>query len=247
MPARLSHDDDAAEKEDLASARIQAVMRGRRTRRSLRSVSPTISLIGKVASLLKSIRIKRMAELPLAVDRMTCVLSVERQSELDCLRLWEQGDAAMHTREACAQRYANRTNKEVWRWLNKWWDSAMEDEPEDEELMREHVYVAVMMNVCKALLDDGEEWDEAEARRLSTDAWDVDSGGRGHLTRTEFNDPMFELVDMWTLTTDPEYCGFLDNMARICFDGRRRRRRANERGKVQGGGRRFACQPPISA
>ena len=224
MPARLSHDDDAAEQEDLASARIQAAMRGRRTRRSLRSVSPTISLIGKVASLLKSIRIKRMAELPLAVDRMTCVLSVERQSELDCLRLWEQGDAAMHTREACAQRYANRTNKEVWRWLNKWWDSAMEDEPEDEELMREHVYVAVMMNVCKALLDDGEEWDEAEARRLSTDAWDVDSGGRGHLTRTEFNDSMFELVDMWTLTPDPkEYCGFLDNMARICFDGKKKK------------------------
>ena len=85
MPARLSHDDDAAETEEQASVRIQAAMRGRKTRRSLRSISPAIAIIGKVGSLLKSVRIKRMAELPLALDRMTVQLTVECQTQLDNL------------------------------------------------------------------------------------------------------------------------------------------------------------------
>ena len=49
------------------------------------------------------------------------------------------------------------------------------------------------MRVCKALLEDDEEWDEAEAVRLVEGAWKEDSRGTERLTRTMFNDSLFEV------------------------------------------------------
>jgi hypothetical protein len=49
------------------------------------------------------------------------------------------------------------------------------------------------VRICKALLEEDEEWDEGEARRLTEEAWQEDSRGTGALTRTMFNDSLFEV------------------------------------------------------
>jgi hypothetical protein len=49
------------------------------------------------------------------------------------------------------------------------------------------------VRICKALLEEDEEWDEGEARRLTEEAWQEDSRGTGALTRTVFNDSLFEV------------------------------------------------------
>ena len=62
------------------------------------------------------------------------------------------------------------------------------------------VYVALYVNICKALLEDDEEWDEGEAIRLCEEAWEGDSRGTGRMTRTMFNDSLFELAGQLTWT-----------------------------------------------
>ena len=52
------------------------------------------------------------------------------------------------------------------------------------------MYVDLYVNVCKALLEPDEEWDEAEARRLVEGAWQEDSRGTNRLTRSMFNDSL---------------------------------------------------------
>ena len=55
-------------------------------------------------------------------------------------------------------------------------------------------YDAIFLRVQKALLEEGEDWDEQEAAELIDDAWMSDTKGRGdRLTRTEFNDSLFEV------------------------------------------------------
>ena len=74
--------------------------------------------------MLKGARIKRMSELPAAMTGGV-TMQVQSQEELKNLRIWEQGDANLYTREALEQRYANRSHKDVWNYLNIWWTSAM--------------------------------------------------------------------------------------------------------------------------
>ena len=48
--------------------------------------------------------------------------------------------------------------------------------------------------IIRALLEEEESWDEAEAMRLARSAWHSDTHGRGRLSRTLFNDAIFELA-----------------------------------------------------
>ena len=116
-------------------------------------------LIMQHLSLLKSCRIQRMSELPVAVQREAAnkkgvQLEVASAAELESLRLWEQGDAMMYTREALEQRYANRSHKEVWKYLNVWWHTAMSHAGEDPELggMPKTVYVNLYVRIHRARL-----------------------------------------------------------------------------------------------
>ena len=175
-----------------AVAKIQAIARGHRTRKDLRKrwgkVTKTIRTTG---SLLKGVRIRRMSELPLAISRERVTTKVEGEEELRKLRLWEQGDESMYTREALEQRYRNRADKLVWRYLNIWWATAMaHGKLQVTDEMPKSVYVDLYVNVCKALLEPDEEWDEAEARRLVEGAWEEDSRGTNRLTRSMFNDSL---------------------------------------------------------
>ena len=57
-------------------------------------------------------------------------------------------------------------------------------------------YVAMFLRIHKALLDEDDEWDEVEAEELIEEAWLSDTKGRGdRMSRTEFNDSLFELAE----------------------------------------------------
>ena len=73
---------------------------------------------------------------------------------------------------------------------------------------------------CKALLEPGEDWDLEEAERLANEAWASDSHGLSFLTRSAFNDAIFELADQYTLTTEvDEYVEFLKRLHRLIANG----------------------------
>ena len=58
--------------------------------------------------------------------------------------------------------------------------------------MTKEVYVEIYVRVCKALLEEDEQWDEVEARRLVQGAWVEDSRGQSSMSRSLFNDTLFE-------------------------------------------------------
>lgn len=107
---------------------LQAASRGFLTRRKMRSKwKSTKSVIRSFGSLLRNVRIKRMSELPLAIAMGGSVATkVESEEALGSMKLWEQGDEALYTREALEARYRNRSDKRVWKWLDIWWTTAME-------------------------------------------------------------------------------------------------------------------------
>lgn len=101
----------------------------------------------------------------------------------------------MYTREALEARYANRAEPAVWHALNRWWALAMEQNDMDPESqsMPKGVYIALYVRVCKALLDEDDEWDEEEAVRLTEESWAEDSRGKPQMNRSMFNDGLFEV------------------------------------------------------
>lgn len=58
--------------------------------------------------------------------------------------------------------------------------------------MPKHVYVDLYVRICKVLLEQDEEWNEEEATRIIGEAWSEDSRGQPSMTRTVFNDSLFE-------------------------------------------------------
>ena len=78
----------------------------------------------------------------------------------------------------------------------------------------EDEYKVVFHKVYKLMMPAA-DYDEAEARVAVHDDWLMDSGGRGFLTREAFLDAVFELADVWTLTTSAsEYAFFLEDLVR---------------------------------
>ena len=57
--------------------------------------------------------------------------------------------------------------------------------------MPQHIYIDIYMRLCKALLDEDEEWDEAEAKEMVEGSWQEDSRGEGAMTRPMFTDGLF--------------------------------------------------------
>ena len=78
-------------------------------RKNFRLIRQATRLTGFAASVLKGARIRRVGDLPLALDRTYVKMEVEAAEDLAKLRMWEQGDDALYTRQALEERYANRT------------------------------------------------------------------------------------------------------------------------------------------
>ena len=59
------------------------------------------------------------------------------------------------------------------------------------------IYRAIFLRIFKALLEEGEPWDAKEADELVNTAWIADAHGKPDtMSRTEFNDSLFECADM---------------------------------------------------
>ena len=188
------------------------------------SMLASLAAVSVAGVILKRIHIRRLSHLCCPLGSLI-VLEAETQEQLQSLHKWEQGDKALYSSASIEARYKNRTNKEVYHWLDVWWDSAFERSgshsgSERPTAMSKQVYVNIYVRVSQAIFKfESEDWEEAELVRLVEEAWDEESGGQGHLTRSQFNDSLFELVDMWTDTVEPaEYVSFLRRLHESCFD-----------------------------
>ena len=184
----------------------------------------SLAAVSVAGVILKRIHIRRLSHLCCPLGSLI-VLEAETQEQLQSLHKWEQGDKALYSSASIEARYKNRTNKEVYHWLDVWWDSAFERSgshsgSERPTAMSKQVYVNIYVRVSQAIFEfESEDWEDAELVRLVEEAWDEESGGQGHLTRSQFNDSLFELVDMWTDTVEPaEYVSFLRRLHESCFD-----------------------------
>jgi len=194
----------------------------RRARNHCLRVSMASHALGAVqaaGSILKRVHIHRLSEISCCA--LTVTLEVQSQEQLQQLHKWEQGNTAMYSAEAVEARYKNRTNKEVHRELNMWWDSALAHfGSPDATVMCRDMYLKMYVLASSAVLErESEDLDEAELVRIIEEAWESESGGQGFLTRSRFYDSLFELVDMWTETTEAaEYVEFLRWLHEACFD-----------------------------
>ena len=78
----------------------------------------------------------------------------------------------------------------------------------------------VFQKVYKLMMP-AEDYDEEEAKSAVHEDWATDSRGKGYLTRDMFIDAVFELADVWTVTTEAvEYASFLADLhEKIAADG----------------------------
>lgn len=66
--------------------------------------------------------------------------------------------------------------------------------------MPKHVYCELYLCIMKTLEEDDEEWDEAEAKRLTAEGWQEDARGADAMTRSMFNDSLFECARRISMT-----------------------------------------------
>ena len=194
--------------------------------------SHALGAVQAAGSILKRVHIHRLSE----ISCCALTLEVQSQEQLQQLHKWEQGNTAMYSAEAVEARYKNRTNKEVHRELNMWWDSALAHfgSPEATVMCRD-MYLKMYVLASSAVLErESEDLDEAELVRIIEEAWESESGGQGFLTRSRFYDSLFELVDMWTETTEAaEYVEFLRWLHEACFDKVHKRKWAKATSPVE--------------
>ena len=132
------------------------------------------------------------------------------------------------------KRHANRRVPIVQRELNVWWDAALNGslkaclhdelgagEPlavggGKKPVLDRSRYIEIFTKLGLALLEEDErgERDEAanvaEAYQQAAEAWTEDSRGRSTLSRSRWQDSLFELADTWTHSIDAvEYAEFL--------------------------------------
>ena len=110
--------------------------------------------------LLKS---KKRAE---GVSATGFVGEVEDASQLEGVKLWEQGDATMYSQEALDERYQLRRVPEVRQMLNAWWGSVqelLEASGLETNRLYEREYKIVFGKIYKLMMP-AEDYDVAEAR-----------------------------------------------------------------------------------
>lgn len=95
----------------------------------------SLAAVRVAGAILKRIHIRRLSHLCCPLDSLI-VLEAETQEQLQSLHKWEQGDKAMYSSASIEARYKNRTNKEVYHWLDVWWDSAFEHSGSHSDLFR---------------------------------------------------------------------------------------------------------------
>ena len=185
------------------------------TRPAVQVASKTLSKHGK----LSTTNVFELAGTAAAAPVEGVVTVVKSIEEAASLHMWQQGDEEMYTLQHVQERFFNRFHPEVVLLLSSvWWPTALRGLPIegwDGDTLRtwsmpQRNHALMIVKLCRALLEPGEPLDAAEAERFSCTAWEEDTKGTLVLDRIRFCDSIFEVADIWTLSTEAdEYVAFL--------------------------------------
>lgn len=185
------------------------------TRPAVQVASKTLSKHGKFSTT----NVFKLAGTAAAAPVDGVVTVVKSIEEAASLHMWQQGDEEMYTLQHVQERFFNRFHPEVVQLLSSvWWPTALRGLPIegwDGDTLRtwsmpQRNHALMIVKLCRALLEPGEPWDAAEAERFACTAWEEDTKGTHVLNRIRFCDSIFEVADIWTLSTEAdEYVAFL--------------------------------------
>lgn len=125
------------------------------------------------------------------------ITEVVEANELSSLKLHQQGDVSLSTKENFMIRQKVRRNFLVIAQLSKWWDAALlmarVEYPNASELQLHH-YIHIYKQISMELLDE-EDYDEGEAEAEVMEEW-PSSGDNHRMTRQELMQAVFEIADL---------------------------------------------------
>lgn len=120
-----------------------------------------------------------------------------------------QGDLSLYTEENLAKRAKIKQDPFLQRSIRQFWDMV----PKTKGKITEREYKKAHLRLCKAIHHN---FNLGYARRLGVIEWirDRDLGGE-HMSYQSWLDSIFQLVDLWTVSTDvTEYRTFIDEVFR---------------------------------
>eukprot|EP01048_Picozoa_sp_COSAG05_P006807 COSAG05_NODE_459_length_9617_cov_12.484661_9_plen_146_part_00 len=119
---------------------------------------------------------------------------------------WMLGDDTMESELALAQRGSLRTHPAVQDALRRLGNAAFERDENGAVLQAE--YLRVHARITRILAPKMREEDAAAAAERE---WENDSDGQGWIDDSRISEALFQLVDLWSQTTEPEeYLSFLE-------------------------------------
>jgi len=179
--------------------------------------------------------IKTTREEDLQVARMQKYLNLAKeqasaevhvgQEESEQQVLAHLGDLRFYTVDAMQSRAKLRSHPRILQMVRELWEC--EDlQKVHQDSIAESEYSRLSVKLSQALTGC---MDRDENLATAAEDWQTDSGGKGYMTHREFHNAIFELVDVWCLTTDlEEYVGCLARLLYAVTDGRYRSRKFRE-------------------
>lgn len=141
------------------------------------------------------------------------VTKVAKAEDLANLMWWQQGDEAMYTADNLKARARNRSHPDVLAILDVWWQAVTSGGKKAS--VDRNRYVMVFTKIGLALTEEGEVADAEVCKQQAEQAWEEDRKGNKSLNERLFLDSVFELADVWTVSTDPdEYVEWLTKLFR---------------------------------
>ena len=142
-------------------------------------------------------------------------LEAHRPRSMKDLR--SQGNVEMYTDEALRQRSSLRSHPEIMSCIHRWWYCLLIPtfDKNLNGVLEKNEYIVFHKCLNMALQASIESHSKAispqKATQMALEDWEADSNGFGHVDLEMFENALFELVDLWTDTTDvQEYLDFLD-------------------------------------
>ena len=146
--------------------------------------------------------------------------------------VWQQGDLAVNTAEAFAERQKLRTAPLVVRCQKLFWEVTLRsvqgprteqttwtaqgatrqtiDPDTSKQTLDFKGYRRLMLRIYKCLMDD---YDPEDAEETIKEDWEDDSKGANEMTEAHLFDALFELTDLWVPTiSEKHYADFLYNL-----------------------------------
>ncbi len=123
-----------------------------------------------------------------------------------------EGNEEHETAEAREQRKKLQDDKEVKRWLRVYWNTFQKEHRTLSNLLRKEPALGMQLCMCKALFA-AEDWDLQTVLKQVQREWTKEVGWEKTMNQKQFEDSLFEVVDVWTMEIDPvEYRQFLRSL-----------------------------------